>query len=155
MKKVVLLLVLLLSILANIYLVMKYRKDKKEPQSFRLENDKRISIIVKSEYKEFVMREMRTFVESLSLISDGMMEGDTAKIIRAGRRSGTGVEPPEELVEMLPPNFLKMGRPAHQLFEAIADSAKNNFNLQTTQKQINMLLVKCTACHSTYRFDTK
>lgn len=154
MKKAILFSILLVSVGTNIFFIFSSNK-KQNSGPCRLGDDKRISIAVKTEHKEFVMHEMRTFIESLSLISDRMTAGDTGKIIKAGRRSGIHVDPPKELVQSLPKNFLQMGRPAHRLFEAIADSAANNFNPATTQRQINMLLVKCTACHSTYRFDVK
>lgn len=122
---------------------------------YRLPGDERISIPAPEAHRQFVMKEMRTFVEGIQQIRQGIKEEDPQLIIRAGRRSGVGVEAPEELRRSLPQGFMRMGGPTHRLFEAMADSAAARFDPYVTEDQLAQVLNNCVACHRTYRFDAK
>lgn len=148
--KQLLTLVFILSIGLNLY---SFLQPKEERKIYRLEGDTRTEIYVKPEHKEFVLNEMREFVEGLHLISQGIANNEPEKIIEAAKRSGTSVKAPKELVQSMPKSFMQMGQPTHQLFDTMADSARINFNPETAQKQLVELTNRCVNCHSTYRLE--
>lgn len=137
----------------NAYFYFQNRSD--QGKVVRLEGDKREAIFVKAEHKEFVLNEMREFVNGLHLISKGIETQNPELIIEAAANSGTSVNPPKELVASMPKSFLKMGGPVHKLFDEMADSAKLNFKVQTTQRQLTELTNRCVACHSSFRLEPK
>lgn len=143
---------LLASLGLNAWLVLRPEAPK---QPYRLPGDERISVTVQEEHRQFVMNEMRTFVEGIQQIRQGINEENPLPIIRAGRRSGVGVDPPEELRKSLPEGFLRMGGPTHRLFEAMADSAEARFDPRVTEGQLTQVLNNCVACHQAYRFDVR
>lgn len=149
------LLALLLALSAglNVYLLTKDSPQSEEP--YVMEGDTRTGIPLAEEHRQFVMDEMRTFMESMQQIHEGLMQNNPEMIIEAAKKSGTGVKPPKELRESLPKEFLQMGMVNHKLFDAIADSAKINFKPELTQMQMNELMNQCVTCHKTYRFDPK
>ncbi len=159
MNKSILYLLLIVSVGANIYLATKSCKDKSKTtqteEPYRNDNDKRYSILLKKEHRDFVMGEMRTFIESMQLIQEGILEGNPELLFEAGQQSGTHAKPPQELRDALPKEFLQMGMATHKLFDAIADSARINFHPELAGRQMNMLFNKCIACHSTYRFEVQ
>lgn len=141
---------LLCSVLINVYLWTS----KKQPIEIeRLPNDHRISVKLSSPHREFMMNEMRNFVENVYKINQGLMENNPTMIMEAAYRSGSAVDAPDDLPPHLPKAFLKMGVPTHKLFDRIGDSAKINFKPQTTRRQLTRLMQKCVMCHSTYRVD--
>lgn len=149
-KKYILLSGLTASILLNVFLGIKFLTPDKP---VRLAKDTRQSVPIKEEHRQFVMAEMRTFVESLQQIRQGLAEDNPERIIAAGKRSGISVSPPKELRESLPQGFLQMGGPTHRLFEAIADSTLIHYRAELVEKQFDQLLNRCVACHKTYRFN--
>lgn len=153
MKKTGLILFLLLSIAINIFLGFNYFSKEDQKTSYKMDDDTRQGVVVKPEHREFVLKEMRGFVESLQQIQQGVLENNPELITNAAQESGTHVMPPKELREALPENFLKMGMGTHKLFDAISESASKNYNPEQTQKQVNELLNRCIACHNTYRFE--
>jgi|GEM_PF-1617467 hypothetical protein len=148
----ILIILLIFSIGLNLFLWLKPETPK---EAFRLEGDQRTEIQLKPEHKEFILREMRQFVESIHLINEGITNNEPEKIILAGAQSGTSVSPPKELVQSMPEAFLKMGRPTHKLFDTMADSARMNFNPSLAQKQLTELTSRCVNCHATYRLEAK
>jgi len=148
----ILLIGFLLSVGLNLFLFFKPVEEK---PSYRMEGDTRIEIELLPEHKEFILSEMRQFVESIHLINEGIVENDPSKIIKAGEKSGTSVNPPKELVQSVPKEFLKMGQPTHKLFDIMADSARTNFNPKTVQIQLTELTGRCVNCHSAYRLGIK
>lgn len=142
-----------ISLALNAYLLINHRDSTKK--TVRLEGDSRIEVALKPEHREFVLKEMRQFVNGLNMINRGIAENKPKLIIKAGQQSGSEVNPPIGLVMSVPVNFLKMGRPTHKMFDEIADSARINYNPKTTQRQLVELTNRCVACHATYRFGTK
>lgn len=150
--KIFLTLLLVLSVILNVFLY-KSSPDNGGHEPYRLENDHRESLVLEEKYRQHVMAEMRGFVKSMELIQEGILEKDPDLVIEGGQKSGQGAKPDPELREALTKDFLKMGMQTHQLFDAIADSAKTNFNPETTSRQLYILTTKCNACHDTFRFD--
>lgn len=118
--------------------------------------DHRKAIVMSSDNKNIVLKEMRDFLQSIQQINEGIIENNAEKIIKSATASGRSVEQeiPKGLIKSLPIDFKKMGFGTHDLFDEIADSAKVNFNAKTTHRQLNTLLNRCVACHQIYQIKT-
>ena len=118
-----------------------------------LAKDGRSEIKMTPENREYVMAEMRGFLESIQKINEGIAKNDPTIIEKVGQESGSykvdGV--PKGLVKSLPLGFKKMGFETHELFDVMAKMAKENYDRQQTQEKLNQLLNNCVACHKTYK----
>jgi hypothetical protein len=118
-------------------------------------NDTRTSLEMSMSNREFVLDEMRTFLESVQQLNEGILNNNPAIIIAAAEKSGGSVidHAPQGMLKSLPIGFKQLGFTTHDTFDAIAMEAKQNFQPQQTQKQLNTLLNKCTACHQAYKIE--
>lgn len=150
MQKKIISVILLISIALNTGLIYQffYKGEK-----VVAEKDGRSEIKMAKENREFVMAEMRGFLESVQKINEGIAKNDPNLIIAVGRQSGTcKVEAvPQGLVKSLPFKFKQMGFNTHELFDVMAKMAKEKYNRQQTQEKLNQLLNNCVACHKTYK----
>jgi len=116
-------------------------------------NDHRTAITMSEGNKDFVLAEMRDFLESVQQINEGALENNPAKIIAAAKKSGGSVieHAPKGLLKTLPSGFKKLGFSTHHLFDKIAKDAAENFDKQKTQTQVNTLLNNCISCHKSFK----
>ena len=148
MKKIIFIIFLVLSLAANVVLVRKLFVGNTQV----IEGDPRVSVIVTQANRDFVMGEMRTFVEALHQINLGIEQNDPSLIVEAARASGGSVadHAPAGLIASIPIGFKTHGK-----FDEIANSAEKNFDPKVTQQQVTALLGNCVACHRSYRMDVK
>ena len=127
---------LVLSLAANVVLVRKLFVGNTQV----IEGDSRISIVVSQPNRDFVMNEMRNFVETLHQINMGIEQNDSSLIVEAARSSGGSVahHAPAGLIASIPMGFKTIG-----------------FDTKVTQQQVTALLGNCVACHRSYRMDVK
>lgn len=153
MKKITIIL-LLLSIFLNIGLIYKFFY---EGEKVVLAKDGRSEIKMTGENREFVMTEMRGFLESVQKINEGIAKNNPEIITKVGQQSGTCKVDvvPQGLVRSLPYEFKQMGFQTHELFDAISKIAKKNYDRQQTQEKLNQLLNNCVACHKTYKISVE
>ena len=118
-------------------------------------NETRTTLTMSQSNQEFVMDEMRTFLESVQQINEGILKEDAGLIIKAAEKSGGSViaHAPQGMLKSLPIGFKQLGFATHDTFDAIAEEAQNNFNPKQTQQQLNTLLNNCTACHKSYKIE--
>ena len=142
---------LVLSLAANVVLVRKLFVGNTQV----IEGDSRISIVVSQPNRDFVMSEMRNFVETLHQINMGIEQNDSSLIVEAARSSGGSVahHAPAGLIASIPMGFKTIGFDTHAKFDSIANSAEKNFDPKVTQQQVTALLGNCVACHRSYRMD--
>ena len=107
--------------------------------------------------RDFVMSEMRNFVETLHQINMGIEQNDSSLIVEAARSSGGSVahHAPAGLIASIPMGFKTIGFDTHAKFDSIANSAEKNFDPKVIQQQVTALLGNCVACHRSYRMDVK
>ena len=154
MRKIVYIL-LLVSLGINGFFYYKFFLRK--PQASASKEDTRREIVVPKEGKDFVMGEMRTFLEGIQMIYKGINENDPAPIIQAGLTSGTAVgkRAPQGLMSYIPQEFRSLGGATHRLFDKIALDAQEHFNADSTRVQLSQQLINCTACHKMFKFTTQ
>jgi hypothetical protein len=150
-KRILLISLLVLSVGANIVLIRKMFVGNTQP----LPDDTRESILVSQSNRDFVMHEMRTFVEALHQINIGIEQNDPVLIAKVARASGGSVKDhaPAGLLASIPIGFKKIGFDTHDRFDAIAQEAEKNFDPKVTQQQVTELLGNCVACHKMFRMD--
>ncbi|GET47092.1 hypothetical protein [Capnocytophaga felis] len=152
-KKIIFVGLLLISLGINAFLISKFVGGSTQ----KIEGDERVSIVMSNDNREFVMREMRHFVESVQQINAGILYERPELIIEAARKSGHAVTEcaPQGLVQTLPLSFKQLGFSTHDLFDEIADEAEKNFSPKRTQEQLNQLLTNCVSCHRGFRIDAQ
>ena len=150
-KKILFISLLVISIGVNAVLIRKMFVGNTQV----IPNDTRVSIIVSQSNKDFVMHEMRTFVEALHQINLGIEQNDPALIAKVARASGGSVagHAPAGLLASVPAEFKTIGFDTHGKFDQIAESAEKNFDPKVTRGQVTELLGNCVACHKMYRMD--
>ena len=141
--------ILIFSILLNIGLIYLFVIKGETTKS----NDNRTAVLMSEGNKDFVLEEMRDFLESIQQINEGIQENTPEKIINAGNKSGGSVitHAPKGLLKSLPSGFKALGFSTHDLFDEIAKNAQNNYTPKKTQKQMNTLLNNCVSCHKSYK----
>lgn len=145
---------LVISLLANFFLVYFFFI---KGETHALKNDSRIAIVVSKDNKEFVMAEMRGFLESIRDINVGISTNDTAKIIKAAAKGGGAATEhvPNGLLKALPMEFKKLGFDTHDKFDQLAAAVAKKYDKEETQKKLSAILGNCTSCHQSYKFETK
>lgn len=115
--------------------------------------DNRIVIKMSKENREYIMAEMRGFLESVHNIHEGITENDFERIAKVGKESGICKKEnvPVGLLRTLPIEFKEMGMNTHKLFDEIARNAKENQNKEIAQKKLSRILNHCIACHRMYQ----
>lgn len=119
--------------------------------------DGRTAIKISADNKEFVLAEMRGFLESIQQINEGIANNDSQKIINAATKSGAERigDAPQGLFKSLPLGFKSLGLDTHAKFDALAKAMQKNYNQQEAQKEVSQILSNCTACHRAYKFQVK
>ena len=117
--------------------------------------DGRSAVQLTEDNKNFVLQEMRQFLESVQQITEGAIEGDVDKIITAAEVSGENVidQMPPSLMRSIPIAFKTLGFDSHDKFDQIGKDAKLGKGKDHTLRQLNTLLGNCVACHSAYKIE--
>lgn len=152
MRKTLIPILLIFSVIINIVVIYVFVLKGKTYK----DNSGRIAVKMTKNNRDFVLKEMREFLESVQQINDGIINKDPKKIISAGKNSGGSVieHAPKGLLASLPVSFKKLGFATHDIFDEIKDSAMVNFNPKVTHKQLQKLLNNCVACHKSYKIET-
>ncbi|MCJ8154539.1 hypothetical protein MKJ01_12265 [Chryseobacterium sp. SSA4.19] len=142
--------ILILSLLLNIGLIYKFFY---QGEKVTVKEDGRSEIRMSGQNREYVMSEMRSFLESVQKINEGIAKNDPDLIASVGQQSGTCKvnAVPQGLVKSLPFEFKQMGFGTHELFDEMAKMTKEKYNRQQIQLKMNELLNNCVVCHKTYK----
>ena len=115
--------------------------------------DTRIPVQLNETEYEFVLAEMRGFVESLQLIMSGLAAGDMKTVADAAKRSGklTANNAPHTLGSKFPATFAALGGATHQLWDEVAAEAEDMGDKHEIIRQLGVLMNNCVTCHASYR----
>ncbi len=120
-------------------------------------DDGRTPIVLTAQERNFVLGEMREFLQSVKIITMGVVNKDMKSIQAAGRKMGMaaagGVSP--ALRNKLPDSFKKLAGATHKAFDVIAMEAEDIGDEQAILKKLGNMLNNCTTCHASYRFDVQ
>lgn len=104
--------------------------------------------------REHLRAGMRTYLESVQEIVDGLATRKLERVAKAARKSGmAAVEGvPVTLIATLPPGFSLLSADTHAKFDALAEVAKPGADSRSLLGALHDILANCTACHASYRF---
>jgi cytochrome c556 len=119
-------------------------------------SDERVEILLEPGERDLMLKEMRAFVASLQLISDGLSKKDMKAVADAARAMGTAKahDVPVAMLGKLPLSFKRLAFGVHGGFDTIAMDAETIGAPEHTLSQLSDVLQKCVACHETYRLKT-
>ena len=117
--------------------------------------DGRVAIQLTPEERDLVLSEMRTFLDSVQQITQGVANNDFDAAAKAARIVGSAAQQgmPGTLIGKLPLEFKKMGFDTHSQFTQLALDAEQMGDGTQTLEQLGTLLQNCVACHATYKFE--
>ena len=121
----------------------------------KLPDDNRVVVKYEPDLRDLVLNEMRDYLEVMNEIQQGLVENNPDKIVKAATRQGQiSLEAtPIRLLKLSPLACKTMGFKGHDIFQAIADSARVNFKRTTTINQLAKLTNNCIVCHRTYKIE--
>jgi len=117
--------------------------------------DGRTAILMSSPERDMVLGEMRTFLEGVQTIVEAIAEDDMETVAIAANSIGmaaTGGEP-AALIAKLPLDFKTLGMGTHQAFDDLSQEATDMGDSKMVLAQLGEIMLRCTTCHSSYRFD--
>lgn len=119
--------------------------------------DARTAIQLNKNERDFVLLEMRVFLQSVQQITSGVTKYDMEQVTISARKSGRNaqVAMPGSLVGKLPIAFKKLGSDTHAKFDELALDAEQLGDRDHTLMQLNALLQNCVSCHSAFRFEVE
>ena len=117
--------------------------------------DGRLAVQMEAGERDFVLTEMRTFLESVQQITQGISENNMEMISKAARIVGNAAQQqaPGPLIAKLPLEFKKLGFDTHSKFTQLALNTEQIEDKQHSLNQLSELMQNCVACHATYKIE--
>lgn len=118
--------------------------------------DNRMAVLLSPGERDLVLSEMRTFMESVQQITQGVASNDMQMVTHAAQKVGMAAqqEVPGSLMGKLPLEFKKLGSSTHSQFSQLALDAEQLGDRDHTLTQLSKLTENCVACHATFKFET-
>lgn len=123
--------------------------------STEIADDGRTAILLEAGERDFVLGEMRLFLETVQGVVAAIAENDIAKVAELSTAVGmasTGGET-AALIGKLPLEFKTLGLATHALFDDLAAEATDRGDSNVVTASLGILMENCTSCHAGYRFD--
>ena len=116
--------------------------------------DERTTIELDAIERDFVLSEMRVFLQSIQEITYGLANDDMDLIATSAKKSGRNAQAstPPSLGGKLPPAFKKLGFNTHMRFDELALDADQLGDNEHTLTQLSALLKNCVSCHASFKF---
>ena len=117
--------------------------------------DGRMVIQLTANERDFILSEMRAFLDSVQQITQGVASGDFDTAAKAANKVGRIAQQdvPGALIGKLPLEFKKMGFDTHSQFTQLALDAEQLGDSEHTVTQLGTLLQNCVDCHASYKFE--
>jgi len=119
--------------------------------------DIRIAILLSEDERNLVLEEMRTFLDTVRIITMALAKEDMVGIDAPARKVGmaSSGEVPAALRDKLPAEFRKLAMNTHKAFDLIALDALDMEDRQHTLEQLGSLMGNCVSCHAIYRLEAE
>jgi hypothetical protein len=123
----------------------------------RVAPDGRTAVLLASEERDLVLTEMRSMLETVQVIVDGVAADDKKRIAQAARASGmvAAADVNPALIAKLPIEFKRLGLSVHKRFDEIAATAESGASREQLLTSLGTQLSACVACHASYRLDAE
>ena len=107
--------------------------------------------------RNLVLEEMRTFLETVRVITVALSNNDLAGIAEPARKVGmaSSGQVPAGLRDKLPQQFKMIAMSTHKAFDLIALDAEALEDKQHTLTQLGALMSNCVSCHAIFRLEAK
>lgn len=118
-------------------------------------DDGRTAILMTPADRDFILGEMRVFLETVQTIVEAIAEDDMEAVAEAATAVGmisTGGES-AQLIAKLPLEFKTLGMGTHKTFDDLAQEANDMGDGTIVLAALGDLMLRCTSCHASYRFD--
>jgi hypothetical protein len=115
--------------------------------------DTRERVRVTPAERDAILVEMRTMLQSLSGIMQGLIAGDVDMGQKSARASGMVTALDSSLGKNLPPDFRQLSMRTHKRFDGLAEAIKTGVARDAVLKQLAAVTASCVTCHDTYRLD--
>jgi len=108
--------------------------------------------------KDDALANMRHHLGGVEAILAGLADGDLAKVSQAAADNGMSYMAGHMDMGMWAmsngyPQWMNFCNPMHDQFDHIAAMAKSGSDIPTLTKETSVLLQKCSACHSAFKFE--
>ena len=119
--------------------------------------DTRNAIILTPDERNLVLEEMRTFLETVRLITIALGKDDMPGIVEPATKVGmtSSGEVPPGLRNKLPGQFKILAMNTHKAFDLIALDATALEDRQHTLTQLGELMSNCVSCHAIFRLEAE
>lgn len=119
--------------------------------------DGRTAIVLYPDERDFVLEEMRGFLEAVQTITEALAAKDMETIATAAHQVGmtTAKAVPTPLMGKLPLEFKKLGFVTHEAFDDLSLDAKDMGDPEAVLTKLGQLLLNCTGCHAAYRLEAQ
>lgn len=119
-------------------------------------SDGRVAIQLNAGERDFVLAEMRMFLETVQAIVANLNKGDMKAVAAAARQVGGAAQQavPGALLGKLPVAFKKLGFDTHTKFDQLALDAEEMGDKAVIMDQLEILMQNCVGCHAGHRIDT-
>ncbi len=106
-------------------------------------------------HRDMVLEEMRTMLDSIHGIVNGIANDDTIAIVEAARKSGLvmAADMDPELSSQLPTDFLQLRMSTHEAFDVLAAAVEEGQTSEETIQSLAGIMGQCVGCHTVYRLD--
>jgi hypothetical protein len=101
--------------------------------------------------KDRLLLEMRTMLQSLSGIMQGLVANDLVKAEKAARMSEMGPAVDPGFDKNLPPEFLQLIARTRRRFGGLAEAIKARASRDVVLRRLAAVTATCVTCHETYR----
>jgi hypothetical protein len=108
--------------------------------------------------REFMLNEMRFYLDMLWVTSDALSHNDfdtVAKVARSRIPAMSYSQLPATLESKLPKEFLAYWKSTHALVDELALTAENSRSQSETLRQLATVLRRCNECHAIFQFQTR
>ena len=118
-------------------------------------DDGRTTITLSTGERDFVLAEMRVFLEGVQEITKGLAAKDMKAVVTVAKkfRPGNDGGMPISLMGKLPSEFRALAQTTHKGFEALTTEAQDMGDQSVVLTKLSEVMLNCTACHATYRFE--
>lgn len=115
--------------------------------------DQRQALIMNAKQRHHVLTEMRQLLATTQGVVEGLAEDDMEKVAQAAALSAPQAPKTVDfrMKDVLPPDFLQMGKAAHVAFGDMEQKAKNGATKEEITRDLADTLNICTTCHSTFQ----
>ncbi|MDX2471360.1 MAG: hypothetical protein QNL04_12375 [SAR324 cluster bacterium] len=120
-------------------------------------DDQRVAIELSLADKKFVAKEMRSFLNTIMLVSQAAGENRMEDISELAYKNGmheVEMVPPRILVQ-LPMEFKQIGMEVHNRFDALSKKAKEGITQAEVNQALGDIINGCMACHNSYQIVLK